>query len=399
MMSGSKRRRLAGIVAVAALTAACATSGQASPPAARVVACRIVSISSAPAAGTAGQGSGWDVPPVPGALAGVAARSPGSALAVGGTYHPHERPLVARWNGAAWRTLSDPAQPVVGALTGVALFPGGAWAVGEQGMDYTGRVSFPLLMRVTGSTVREVPVPRTAYGGRLNAVAATSAADAWAVGNEDTIGYGTGAALILHWNGTAWTRVQLPATVAREVGVVTGVAATSATDVWIVSLPLAWPSGIVHWNGRRWGDVVTPLIGMRYDLLSVAATSARNVWAIGFGLSRDVAVILHWNGLKWTCALGVQMHPPKVSDVSLAAVSASSAGNAWAVGSYFDSAQRALALHWNGHTWKQVMTPSPGQNNELQGVAVIPHSAAGWAVGSTDDSGTLMLHWNGTTWQ
>jgi hypothetical protein len=392
MKSGSKHRRLAGIVVVAALTAACATSGQASPPAARVVACRIVPISSAPAAGTAGQGSGWDMPPVPGALTSVAARSPGSALAVGWTYRP-ERPLVARWNGAAWRTLSDPAQPVVGALTGVALFPGGAWAVGEQGMDYTGRVSFPLLMRVTGTTVREVPIPRTAYGGVLNAVAASSAADAWAVGNEDSLGYGTGAALILHWNGTAWTRAQLPATVAREMGVVAGVAATSRTNVWIVSgsIPVSGSSGIVHWNGRRWGDVVTPLIGMRYDLVSVAATSARNVWAAGFGLSRDVAVILHWNGLKWTCALGVQMHPPKVSDVSLAAVSASSAGNAWAVGT--------VALHLNGRTWRQVMIPELGQGNELQGVAVLPHSGAAWAVGNTDDSGTLMLHWNGTTWQ
>jgi hypothetical protein len=56
-----------------------------------------------------------------------------------------------------------------------------------------------------------------------------------------------------------------------------------------------------------------------------------------------------------------------------------------------------LALHLNGRTWRQVMIPQLGQENRLQGVAVIPHSGAAWAVGSTD-SGTLMLHWNGTTW-
>jgi len=281
---------------------------------------------------------------------------------------------------------------VVGALTSVALFHGGAWAVGERGMAEHSRVSFPLMMRVTGSTVREVPIPRTTYGGALNAVAATSAANAWAVGNEATTGGGSGPALIVHWNGRRWARVQLPATVARDVAEVSGVAATSSTNAWIVSL---WR--ILHWNGRRW-NVASPAIGLRYALSSVAATSPKDVWAVGNGLSRNVAVLLHWNGLRWACALSAQIHPPKFPDLSLVAVSASSAGNAWAVGSYFDSAHRALALHWNGRTWKQVLTPQPGQENWLQGVSVIPHSGGAWAVGSTD-SGTLMLHWNGTAWQ
>ena len=79
----------------------------------------------------------------------------------------------------------------------------------------------------------------------------------------------------------------------------------------------------------------------------------------------------------------------------LNAVSASSADNAWAFGG-FDAA--TLALHWNGHKWKQVMTPQPGEVNLLAGVAVIPPSGrTAWAVGQTD-SRTLMLHWNGTAW-
>ncbi|MHB1431445.1 MAG: hypothetical protein ACYCVZ_04945 [Streptosporangiaceae bacterium] len=79
-------------------------------------------------------------------------------------------------------------------------------------------------------------------------------------------------------------------------------------------------------------------------------------------------------------------------------VSASSADNAWAAGSYFGSANRALALHWNGRTWQQVKIRQPGQFNSLQGVAVVPHSGAAWTVGSAV-SRTLMLHWNGTAWQ
>jgi hypothetical protein len=57
----------------------------------------------------------------------------------------------------------------------------------------------------------------------------------------------------------------------------------------------------------------------------------------------------------------------------------------------------AVAWHWNGHSWKQVMTPQLGPVNSLQDVAVIPRSGGAWAVGSTNH-GTLMLHWNGTAW-
>src|SRR5215470_11970838 len=103
----SKHRRLAGIVAVAAVAPACAISSQASPPAAAVLACATVHVASAPATGAGGQGSGWDLPPVPGGhLGGVAARSSSSALTVGWTVHDKE--IVARWNGAAWKTLSNP---------------------------------------------------------------------------------------------------------------------------------------------------------------------------------------------------------------------------------------------------------------------------------------------------
>jgi len=139
---------------------------------------------------------------------------------------------------------------------------------------------------------------------------------------------------------------------------------------------------IMHWNGRRWGDVVTPDIGMPYGLSSLAATSAKNVWAVGG------RVILHWNGRRWTCAL---------TPDNLAAVSTSSADNAWAVG-FSGSGTEAVAWHWNGHTWKQVITPQPGPVSTLDGVAIIPRSGRAWAVGNADTK-TLMLHWNGAAWR
>jgi hypothetical protein len=320
------------------------------------------------------------MPPVPGGLSGIAARSSRSAVAIGFT---DLGDLVARWNGTAWKTLSSPALPPASFLAGVAVFRGGAWVVGQQDMSGDGDplVGLPLMVRVTGTAMRQVPGPPAPDGSALQAVAATSATDAWAVGSISASG-----PLVWHWNGTTWKNVPLPPAIVRVVGAVRSVAATSKKNVWLVSL-----GRIVHWNGRRW-NVVSPNIGRPYDLFGVAAMSARNVFAVGS--TRRRGLMLHWTGRRWRCALTTPKLPfPEGSPV--VAVSASSADNAWAVG-YFKAA--TLALHWNGHTWKQFMTPQAGQGDLLQDVAVIPGSGRAWAVGDTTDVGTLMLHWNGTAW-
>ena len=189
----------------------------------------------------------------------------------------------------------------------------------------------------------------------------------------------------MHWNGTAWTRARLPATVTR--GVFTGVAATSSTNAWAVGYDESKKGGplIVHWNGTAWTRVWLPDT-VHYGLSDVAATSAKNVWILG-------SAILHWNGRKWTCALLPKKHSPG----NLFAISSSSADNAWAVGDS-GSGTGVLALHWNGHSWTQIMTPQADPASALFGLAVIPHSGRAWVVGSTGGHETLMLHWNGTAW-
>jgi len=218
------------------------------------LACTALRIATAPAAGPTGQPSPLDMPPVPGGLDAVAARSSSSAVAVGATVPtpPHSRALVAVWDGAVWTTLSNRTLPPESDLGAVALFPGGAWAVGEKRMSEHGRVFHPLIVRVTGSTVRQVPVPVRSYSSALRGAAATSAADAWAVGSTYNF------PLILHWNGRAWTRARLPATVKR--GVFTGVAATSRTNAWAVGYDRSKKGGplIVHWNGTAWTRVWLP---------------------------------------------------------------------------------------------------------------------------------------------
>ena len=62
--------------------------------------------------------------------------------------------------------------------------------------------------------------------------------------------------------------------------------------------------------------------------------------------------------------------------------------------------QEVAGDHWNGTSWKQVRSPSPGAGDVLAAVAAISGADA-WAVGSTGAGvgKILIARWNGTTWK
>src|SRR5215471_13852198 len=185
----------------------------------------------------------------------------------------------------------------------------------------------------------------------------------------------------------------------------TGVATTSPGNAWAVGYYLNHQSGastlIARWNGTTWKQVPSPNpggpTGANY-LFGVAASSATNAWAVGSG-----NLIEHWNGAAWT---QVPSHNP--SPGGFAAVAATSASNAWAVGTYANgSVPDNLIEHWTGTRWAQVPSPSPGKDlNRLDGVAATSATNA-WAVGyysqhsdpgTQTNTRTLIEHWNGTAW-
>src|SRR5262249_36562573 len=85
----------------------------------------------------------------------------------------------------------------------------------------------------------------------------------------------------------------------------------------------------------------------------------------------------------------------------LQGVSATSASNAWAVGTTAPGGNKTMIVRWNGTAWKQVPSPSAGSARGLGGVAARATGRA-WAVGSTGNGlgsvQTLNLRWNGTAW-
>jgi hypothetical protein len=260
---------------------------------------------------------------------------------------------------------------------------------------------------VTSASVR---VARSV--GLLNAVAAVSARNVWAVGCSG--GCNGPDSLILHWNGKKWSKVASPDPGAG-LDELTGVSAVSANNVWAVGYACdtagcgAFKTLIVHWNGKKWSTVTSPSPGAVFNFLyGVTAVSATDVWAAGTevpaGSELFKSVVLHWNGKKWS-----RVRSPNASGKStnLYGISAASATDVWAVGNACTGCgapgQTAgtFTMHWNGKKWSRV--PSPGLStdyNVLFGVKTLGPDNA-WAVGDTPgSSGTdaLIVHWNGKDW-
>jgi hypothetical protein len=348
--------------------------------------------------------------PTAGELRGIAAFSARDAWAVGSLDIGQTQlsnmtnvPLMVHWNGSQWQRVSLPK--VVGAddeLASIAgTSPSNLWAVGVR--DY-----YPMVMHWDGHTWRLQSVEaEVKSGGSLSAVAVRSATDAWAVGyalGKTAGGYGPDP-LILHWNGRTWDRVPAPAT--ADHGALVSVAAISARDAWAVGTRSDYGKDsskadnspqILHWNGSSWAQVPDPqLRGVPPELVNVEADSTGTVWATGFIYSgqHPAAVILRWTGTAWQ-----QVALPKgLSDHRLGAVDVISSRDIWVVGGG-SVEQQTVIMHWNGVTWTRLATRGTTFPGGLNGLAASSASDI-WAVGYRGEAGAgvpQILHWNGSKW-
>ena len=88
-----------------------------------------------------------------------------------------------------------------------------------------------------------------------------------------------------------------------------------------------------------------------------------------------LTLIEHWNGSAWK---QVPSPNPSSTDNNLLSVAATSASNAWAVGGYENgTTSRTLIEHWNGTAWKHVSSPKLSSSyNLLLGVSATSSSDA-----------------------
>jgi hypothetical protein len=280
-----------------------------------------------------------------------------------------------------------------------------------------------------------------AHPSELAAVTSTSSSDAWAVGFFTT-NSGEDKSLVLHWNGSSWSKVPSPnpggnagtyltgvtqaspsdrlwavgyygtavgvrglfmywdpvasawviqgSTAVRDQAHLTGVVSDTSSDAWAVGYNNQHDTTLTYrWTGSAWAKERSPNPGIGYNdyLNGAAVTSSANAWAVGSYASTsatDATLVFRWNGSSWSKVKGVPS-PGRTSfpHAFLSGASAASATNAWSVG--YDLADVAdddhgVALHWNGSGWVNSRPPNPATSDVLRGVVATSASNA-WAVG------------------
>jgi hypothetical protein len=314
------------------------------------------------------------------------------------------------------------------------------WAVG--GYRTQGRAGLPahtLTEHWDGTAWHLVPSPDGEPGpnspspdggpgpNSLDALAVLSPRDVWAVGMTGSSGTGI-QPLVEHWDGTRWQRVAGPPAGGTNT-MLHAVAARAANEAWIVGdqdhvPPYTTPpvtSGclpyLAHWDGTRWQRVAgaprvvaDPHTGaVLNSLRGVAALAPDNVWAVGYygtyngaalprssgsGAPAQVAqaqtLIEHWDGTAWRL-----VPSPNVPGTNnfLLALTARTAQDSWAVGTYHASSGRVQTLieHWDGTAWHLVPSPNGGAAVNVLGAVAARAANDAWAVGISFSSSMLLF--------
>jgi len=253
------------------------------------------------------------------------------------------------------------------------------------------------------------PIP-----GQLIGVSAAPDGSAWAAGSTTS-----GRALIVHWNGAAWSQATSPGP--GHAALLHGVSAAPGGSAWAAGNTCASGCGtssendrtlVLRWDGTAWSQTASPSPGSTASLYGVSATPDGSAWAVGYtGTSSgaDRTLILRWDGAAWSQTAS----PSPGRDALVLGVSAGPGSTAWAVGDACMSGcgtasavYRMLIMRWDGKAWSLVTDPSLGSDAYLYGVSAGPGGSA-WAVGyictsschtTAEADQILILRWDGTRW-
>jgi hypothetical protein len=231
-------------------------------------------------------GTAWTREPTPNgnpggrnSLSGVAAAG-GTVWAVGTYVDPsssiNRRKLLLQRAGGIWRVAAAPTVATYESLSAVdATGPADAWAVGSTSSDIQSAPLTPLVLRWNGSRWVSMTLP-AAGSTALTGVDAQTAGDVWAVGSSsDAAGR---QPYVARFDGTSWHRVATPTLVGG--GELTDVVALSPSSVVAVGRSNGSPL-VLRWNGTSWARETTPTSSNPF-LTGVAAGSPSAVWAVGY---------------------------------------------------------------------------------------------------------------------
>ncbi|HEU5471045.1 MAG TPA: hypothetical protein VFV67_10360 [Actinophytocola sp.] len=250
----------------------------------------------------------WRLDPRPGSggtgeLRGAVAVSPRELWAVGRltpAFKDRSGALVVRW--APDLQFVVPAATDPGAevrLNAVGLAADHVWAVGEIS---TGGGRRPRIERYSRLSEPAVAVDAPEVDGALHGVAMLSATEGWAVGGSGPAGADFTQTLITRWDGSTWSTVPSPnpGTLTNRLN---AVAARATDDVWAVgqcgSAPGQSDALILHWDGSAWTQLPTPDLAMDSELVGLAPAGAGSLWAVGASTRTATGLVLHFDGVSW----------------------------------------------------------------------------------------------------
>jgi VCBS repeat protein len=317
-----------------------------------------------------------------GELTGASFVSASQSWAVGdlSSQGTSNRTLIERFNGSVWSVVSSPNQGSgSNTLNSVSMIPGAGWAVGyAQNGPYQ-----PLALHWNGTQWSVVSSGSFAHDALYTSVDTLADGSAWAVGFQLT-GNGTRRTLIEHSTGGAMSSVTSPndGTTATD-NTLTGVSGTQAAGLWAVGYRMS-STGlkplILRYDttkpSPKWVSVSSaggvPSPGKVETVLTgVNVLSASNVWAVGYynDGSAERPLALHWNGSKWS-------NSPIPGAGALRKVTAITASNVWATGTYYNASKQlnqTLVVHFNGTSWTTaVSADAPTASDEIIGLAADP---------------------------
>ncbi|MDQ5823828.1 MAG: hypothetical protein M3441_06385 [Chloroflexota bacterium] len=307
-----------------------------------------------------------------------------------------------------------------------ATAEGQVWAAGWiRGRN---NVNKPVLLRWEGADWSQVQVPALEGEVRLYALKAFASNDIWVLGvkYEPMPPEATprqSHALLLHWNGTAWTKA--PDLMLLEEGSspeLKELDGTGPDDLWAVgyySIPAQPPRGatlaqrilITHWDGSAWQQVPTRDVpGLEFDprnptdsyLTDVSASSRDNVWITGRG--GHGGLMIKWDGKE--IAPIIRSGFEQIYDLNH--VLTFSKDEVWAFGK--DTKNRTfVAIRSTPGGWSSTEIPFlQSLKTEYPDLAVVKATSSSdiWLAGEyymrdaarRDTYKSFTAHWNGTKW-
>jgi hypothetical protein len=209
----------------------------------------------------------------------------------------------------------------------------------------------------------------------INGLWGTGPNDVWAVGGSQGSGGSLDNRMVVHWNGTSWS---------RDLGAGAG---SLLNAIGGDTTGGCWTGGsygaVLHWNGQAWSEQGRALFLDDYEYDGkIACTGAADCWAV-----TNFGSLLHFDGRSWG-RLGVGAS----SGIYPRAIRAVSPTDVWAAG------QTGLLAHWDGSAWRPVGSPTGLEFSDLLAFSTTDVWAIAHSVNLWMSDTSALLHWDGTGW-